>query len=331
MNKKTLITVLLVFIAFTANAQFLFRISGNGLEKPSYMLGTIHTLHGSVLDYTPEYIKAEAQCQQFYTEYDITDPQRMKELHNAIEQTKGSLKLPDGKTILDLLSKEQIELVNVRVKEVFGQNLSDQKMLALWNFQPSVFTYFINKRIRSEATKKHGPKSNSKSALIDETCILRAKLQGKEIGQLDELEDQLKLQGFWPQSIDEQLDSLMALVSNYDQRMESTVKEVEALKQSTVFWCLADYKSFSTMDYWQAIVKASPFMLKVRNEKWLPKMQSAMKKTSVDSVGNKRYVFNIKGNGYRLVVLILFTPQRVYIRFVGTHAEYDKIKDIQNI
>ena len=94
------------------------------------------------------------------------------------------------------MSKEQIELVNVRVKEVFGQNLSDQKMLALWNFQPSVFTYFINKRIRSEATKKHGPKSNSKSALIDETCILRAKLQGKEIGQLDELEDQLKLQGF---------------------------------------------------------------------------------------------------------------------------------------
>ena len=105
-------------------------------------------------------------------------------------------------------------------------------------------------------------------------------MQGKEIGQLDELEDQLKLQGFWPQSIDEQLDSLMALVSNYDQRMESTVKEVEALKQSTVFWCLADYKSFSTMDSWQAIVKASPFMLKVRNEKWLPKMQSAMKITS---------------------------------------------------
>ena len=52
---------------------------------------------------------------------------------------------------------------------------------------------------------------------------------------------------------------------------------------------------------------------------------------SVDSVGNKRYVFNIKGNDYRLVVLILFTPQRVYIRFVGSHSEYDKITDIQHI
>ena len=52
---------------------------------------------------------------------------------------------------------------------------------------------------------------------------------------------------------------------------------------------------------------------------------------SVDSVGNQHYVFNIKGNDYRLVVVIQFTPQRVYIRFVGTHSEYDRIKDIKNI
>ena len=278
MNKKALITVLLAFTAFAANAQFLFRISGNGLEWPSYMLGTIHTLHGSVLDYTPEYTKAEAQCRQFYTEYDITDPQRVKEVNNAVEKTKASLTLADGKTILDLLSKEQTELVDARVKEIFGQNLSDQKMMALWKFQPIVFTYFINNKIRSEAMKKYGPKSNSKSAPIDETCILRAKLHGMEIGQLDELEDQIKVLGFWPQGIDKQLDSLMALVSNYDQRMEAAVREVEALKQSTVYWCLADYMSFSTMDYWQTTVKSYPFMFKDHNEKWLPKMLSAMKK-----------------------------------------------------
>ena len=52
---------------------------------------------------------------------------------------------------------------------------------------------------------------------------------------------------------------------------------------------------------------------------------------SVDAVGNQRYVFNIKGNDYRLVVIILFTPKTVYIRFVGTHKEYVEIQDIQNI
>lgn len=48
--------------------------------------------------------------------------------------------------------------------------------------------------------------------------------------------------------------------------------------------------------------------------------------STVSQVGNGRYVFNIKGNDYRLVVLILFTPHTVYIRFIGTHGEYDRIK-----
>lgn len=51
---------------------------------------------------------------------------------------------------------------------------------------------------------------------------------------------------------------------------------------------------------------------------------------SVDYVGNNRFVFNIKGNNYRLVAIIIFSSQKVYIRFIGTHAEYAKIdcKDI---
>ncbi|MDE6009235.1 MAG: type II toxin-antitoxin system HigB family toxin [Muribaculaceae bacterium] len=52
-----------------------------------------------------------------------------------------------------------------------------------------------------------------------------------------------------------------------------------------------------------------------------------IKKTfnSVDSVGNQHYVFNIRGNNHRLVVVIKFTIKWVYIRFIGTHQEYDKI------
>lgn len=49
----------------------------------------------------------------------------------------------------------------------------------------------------------------------------------------------------------------------------------------------------------------------------------------VDYVGNHRYVFNIKGNDYRLVAIISFAAQKAYIRFIGTHAEYDKIDNIK--
>jgi mRNA interferase HigB len=46
---------------------------------------------------------------------------------------------------------------------------------------------------------------------------------------------------------------------------------------------------------------------------------------SVDAVGNDRYVFNLKGNKYRLVTMIHFDIRTIYIRFIGTHSEYDKI------
>ncbi len=51
---------------------------------------------------------------------------------------------------------------------------------------------------------------------------------------------------------------------------------------------------------------------------------------SASIVGNDRVVFNIKGNDYRLIVLILFRNGKIFIRFVGTHKEYDKI-DAKNI
>lgn len=46
---------------------------------------------------------------------------------------------------------------------------------------------------------------------------------------------------------------------------------------------------------------------------------------SASFVGNNRVVFNIKGNHYRLIVAIAYRFQAVYIKFIGTHAEYDKI------
>ena len=48
---------------------------------------------------------------------------------------------------------------------------------------------------------------------------------------------------------------------------------------------------------------------------------------TVDYVGNDRYVFNIAGNHYRLATMIHFKVRTVYILFVGTHKEYDKIDE----
>ena len=46
---------------------------------------------------------------------------------------------------------------------------------------------------------------------------------------------------------------------------------------------------------------------------------------SADILSNSRVVFNIKGNKYRLIVSVRYDLKIVYVRFIGTHAEYDKI------
>lgn len=46
---------------------------------------------------------------------------------------------------------------------------------------------------------------------------------------------------------------------------------------------------------------------------------------SASIVANNRVVFNIKGNDYRIVVKFHYNTKIGYIRFVGTHQEYDKI------
>lgn len=73
-----------------------------------------------------------------------------------------------------------------------------------------------------------------------------------------------------------------------------------------------------TLQEWAAIVKKS---------EWTCFANVTKTFNSVDNVGNQHYVFNIKGNNYRLIVVIKFTIKFVYIRFIGTHAEYDRIAD----
>ncbi|MFV8335140.1 type II toxin-antitoxin system HigB family toxin [Flavobacterium sp. RSP29] len=52
---------------------------------------------------------------------------------------------------------------------------------------------------------------------------------------------------------------------------------------------------------------------------------------SADFIGNNKVVFNICGNHYRLIVKINYITQIVYILFIGTHPEYDSLKDIKNL
>ena len=58
---------------------------------------------------------------------------------------------------------------------------------------------------------------------------------------------------------------------------------------------------------------------------WQNSQQIKEKYSSASFVGNNRVVFNIKGNDFRLVVAVAYRFGAIYIKFVGTHEEYNKI------
>ena len=62
-----------------------------------------------------------------------------------------------------------------------------------------------------------------------------------------------------------------------------------------------------------------------KNSAWKNSNELKMQFKNASIIGDGRVVFNIKGNTYRLVVLIDYDFQVIFIRFIGTHAQYDQL------
>jgi len=63
----------------------------------------------------------------------------------------------------------------------------------------------------------------------------------------------------------------------------------------------------------------------VKKDKWKSSHDVKDKYKSASILSNNRVIFNIKGNRYRLIIAVNYTFQIVFIRFIGTHEEYNKI------
>jgi len=87
-------------------------------------------------------------------------------------------------------------------------------------------------------------------------------------------------------------------------------------------------------EFWEEYPDAEEPLLawyrEVEREDWDTPAKVKQKYGSASIVADNRVVFNIKGNDYRLVVKINYAYRVVYIRFVGTHAEYDEI-DVEEV
>ena len=82
-------------------------------------------------------------------------------------------------------------------------------------------------------------------------------------------------------------------------------------------------------DYWAVNKNAEQALLswyKIANKaKWSNFNEVKQQFGTCKVVGNDRIVFKVKGNNYRLIIKISFENQLIWIRFIGTHSEYDLI------
>jgi mRNA interferase HigB len=82
-------------------------------------------------------------------------------------------------------------------------------------------------------------------------------------------------------------------------------------------------------DFWEIHAETEQYLKTwyetVKNADW--KTPNDVKQTYANAsiLKNNRIVFNIKGNSYRLIAKFNFEKQWIFIRFIGTHSEYDKI------
>lgn len=63
----------------------------------------------------------------------------------------------------------------------------------------------------------------------------------------------------------------------------------------------------------------------VTNASWTQPSDIKAQYRSASVLKNRRVVFNIKGNHYRLVVAVAYRLQAVYVKFIGTHKQYDAV------
>lgn len=82
-------------------------------------------------------------------------------------------------------------------------------------------------------------------------------------------------------------------------------------------------------DFWkkhpEAELPLRAWYVEAKNADWKKPADITRLYRTTSILTNNRVVFNIKGNDYRLVVAINYEYKIVYIRFIGTHKEYDKI------
>ena len=210
--KKTslLATALIVSFAFNAQAQILYRISGNGLESPSYIVGTYHLAPASFADSIPGMNEALENTQQVCGELDMMDAFKPE---NAARLLQSQM-LPEGVTLPSLLTAEQLTRLNALLLDVLGTNLDDEAFAAqMEKMKPVALSTSLSLAAYMKKVQSFNPME-----LLDNYFQMLALQSGKSVKGFETVDFQMEV--LYGEELQKQVDDLMCMVDHFE---ESTV------------------------------------------------------------------------------------------------------------
>lgn len=123
--KKILFIVFLCISSITANAQLLWKISGNGLDSPSYIFGTHHVAPLSICDSIKGFGKAFKETKQLYGELDMSFVNDL----SIMQKMQSAMMMPKDKDYNDLFTEEEYKQIDDACKKYMNIGLDMLKMM----------------------------------------------------------------------------------------------------------------------------------------------------------------------------------------------------------
>lgn len=259
--KRTLLSILILSaLTFATKAQLLWEISGNGIEKPSYLFGTHHLAPLSVLESTPGFNEALESVWTLYGEMDMS----------VAQSPESQMKLamagmaPADSTLSKVFSPSQLDSINTFLKGYLGDMISVEQFEPM---RPAMLTttlsYFINQKVIPDSDP---------SQQIDTEIQRLAAEAGKEIKGLETIEDQC--QALFGGSIIDEAHALMDLISDENE----VIKTASELSRA---YLAGDLKKMLAIMTEESDGEWEERMLNKRNADWIEILAGILPSASV--------------------------------------------------
>lgn len=268
--RKILFALTLLLTATGAQAQLLWKISGNGLQKPSFIIGTYHLAPVSFVDSIPGLKDAMAASEQVYGEIVMADMMKPENL----TKMQSAMILPEGQTLDKLFTADEMARINALVKDILGvdmtnpmvaQQLGKLTPLSL-STQLTVLMYL----------KKHPGFDQTKS--FDGYFQTEASAKGKSTGALETVDFQIDVL-YKGKPMERQKQLLLCLADNKDtyEKLSEDIIEAFFSQDLKAIGEAIDRKMNNSCD---DTPEERDKLIYNRNAEWIKKMPGIMKQKS---------------------------------------------------